>query len=182
MPASDVKNIIHDYQSGFTIKFLSKKYRIPVSRLYMLLKRHGITRNPSESALLRRNRCTLWRKLVPVSTSRKTKILSLPGSLLKEIGVDPVKELEGLWVVEGNRIFLEVRPMKARRKRKSRPLGWRKLSRVRSKRTITRILSLPGKIIKQAGYDPSKDLMGRWEVRGKRLELVIRYAEELGIQ
>jgi len=52
-----------------------------------------------------------WRKLAR-TRSGSVRILSIPSFLLKEAGWDPREDLEGRWVVEGNRLVLIIRKKK----------------------------------------------------------------------
>lgn len=49
-----------------------------------------------------------WRKLYRVSGST-TRVLSLPVGFITKLGIDPRKELEGLWVVERSHLILRIR-------------------------------------------------------------------------
>ena len=113
----DIKQICHDYQNGLSLSDLNKKYGISITYAHSILKGRGLNRNPSESMLLYKSGQITWRKLVRIpSRANKqlslTRLLSLPASLLVQLGFSPYSELKAKWLVDGNKLSLEIKEVK----------------------------------------------------------------------
>ncbi|RLC36298.1 hypothetical protein DRH29_04845 [candidate division Kazan bacterium] len=56
---------------------------------------------------------------------------------------------------------------------------WRKLKPANQKYISTKLVSLPGFYIERVGFDPKRDLMGKWEInKDGELVLKLKYADD----
>jgi hypothetical protein len=101
--------IIASYQTGMSLNSLHEKYGISVSHAWRLIPR-SIMRNQSEALLLKKSGQMKWHKLVRMNKSR-TRLISVPTSLLSKIGFDTSNDLLGRWYAEKGRLILEVKPL-----------------------------------------------------------------------
>lgn len=52
-----------------------------------------------------------WRKLIRVN-KQPTRLVGLPASVIRQLGLDPAKELRARWVVDGKTLKLEIEVVK----------------------------------------------------------------------
>jgi len=88
---------------------LQRKYGISLSHAHYIMQKAGITRNESETLLFKTGG---WRKLTPMWGHSITRILSLPGSIIRDLGFDPSDKLEGKWQILGKKLILKIRRVK----------------------------------------------------------------------
>jgi hypothetical protein len=93
--------IIYDYKQGIPIEKISKKYGISVSSLYYHLPEEGLMGSHGKG----------WHKLINVPHS-KTRLISIPSSLLRDAGFDPAHELVARWHVGKQKLILEIKRRK----------------------------------------------------------------------
>ena len=90
--------ILADYKAGQTREQLHRKYGVTESHLTYMLTRSGLKpRSVSETRLRKSGG---YRKLIRTSKPSITRLVSIPGQLLKEAGLNPKKALLGIWKVD----------------------------------------------------------------------------------
>ena len=99
--------ILADYKAGQTREQLHRMYGVTESHLTYMLTHSGIKPRSVSETRLRKTQG--YRKLIRTSKPSITRLVSIPGELLKTIGLDPHKRLIGKWVVERKRLLLEIK-------------------------------------------------------------------------
>jgi len=100
------KELRKEIKNGMSLYAIARKYKMSVSSVYERMKRYGLKANYrfAKDGGYKKE----WRKL---SRNNKclSRIFSLPSALIREIGVDPTKELYGRWVVKDGMLVLEIK-------------------------------------------------------------------------
>ncbi|MEM1588962.1 MAG: helix-turn-helix domain-containing protein [Candidatus Bathyarchaeia archaeon] len=98
------KKIIKLYEKGYTMSEIGAKMGASPSVIRYILIDAGIKPRPISKALLPNG----WRKLVRTKGTA-SRILSLPASILVQLGVDPSKELRGKWEIRNGELILKLK-------------------------------------------------------------------------
>jgi len=112
--SDDKETITKDYIKGMSLRQIHRKYGIPWTRVQRIVSKAGVMRNLSQAALLSHSGQQKWRKLVRVPLSNRrgdstTRLVSIPSSELKKIGVNIDAKLLGCWYTEKGKLILEIK-------------------------------------------------------------------------
>jgi len=91
-----------ELKSGMSIAKISKKYGISMCSIINRIRKYGLKQN------YYRDLGKEWKKLCR-NYNGKGRIVSLPSSILKILGFDITKDLEGRWEIENGRLYLNIR-------------------------------------------------------------------------
>ena len=128
-----------------------------------------VAQSQGDLAIRARNlRVDEWHKLIRMK-SGLTCLISIPGSVLFEVGVDPEDELGAKWAVVEAKLRLKVQ----HQTNASKTERWHKLPRVSG--CITRLISIPAAILWEMKFHPAKELIGKWIIQKKNLFLEVQY-------
>jgi hypothetical protein len=105
----DREAIVNDYKKGMNYSALSQKYGVSLSYAWWIVDDAGVRKTQSEPMVYRCSGTKNWRRLIRQSHRTVSRIVSIPASLLTELGYDPQKNLERRWVVQGHKLILEIR-------------------------------------------------------------------------
>lgn len=170
--------IVNDYDHGLPLSKLAGKYGISIShaRKIVLSKRRKLRTTSEAMAMASGAFSERWHKLTRTARNCRapTRLISMPGAVLRRLSINSEAKLQSRWTAMAHhRLGLEVvEGGRGRRKE-----GWHKLTRF--PRGQGRITSVPSKQIRSIGFNPGRDLSGRWRVSRGSLFLEIQYSDRV---
>jgi len=99
----DRQAIIDDYKRGLSLSKVGKKYGISVSYVAYILAKAGVSTRSRFGATT-----VEWHKLPRVEKTR-TRIISIPSTILEQMGIDSSKDLLGKWLIDNSGLRLLVK-------------------------------------------------------------------------
>jgi len=102
----DKTKIIKLYKEGLAIPQIVAKTGYSRYHVYSTVREARLLRNISLTKLWQSNE---WRKLIGTGKGKSTKIVSIPHSILKRFGFKRGENLMGKWIVEDNKLVLQIK-------------------------------------------------------------------------
>lgn len=109
----DHQVIINAYKNGMSYPDLERKYGINRSHACRIMQKAGVNRTVSEGLMLALSGRTVWRKLICMGgkdgVKHPTRILSIPGSIISQLGFQLSAPLLGKWEIVKDGLLLKIR-------------------------------------------------------------------------